>query len=262
MYPTLLAFLAIAAPAAARLGSDLLSVLDVTADDETWCGKNYQSSDPVEPPGKAARRCFFFPYLIADRSFCLGGRYQEPDQSDVPLISFQCGQTIRPFIQGEDDSAASVLVNSPITNLKIAGAVGIDTSSAQDLQVNVTVNGKTVASGSVPLNATRHELALSLNDLEPQAESYNMTCYASAGSQSFQATSLLTYLPPPSKGSVTKLDARTGALLARPATGEAGDYQPIFATGFYTQFGDYLASNLSLISELKDQGYTIVRLPG
>jgi len=62
---------------------------------------------------------------------------------------------------------------------------------------------------------------------------------------------------------VVKLDARTGALLAKPANGEGGAYEPVLPIGFYTGFGDYLATNLSLIDEAKAQGFTVIHpIPG
>jgi hypothetical protein len=189
-------------------------------------------------------------YLIV----LLGGRFKEPEVSSSPLLALQCGQAIRPYIESEDENSALVLVNAQITNLKVEGASQIDISEGiVDLQVNITVDGIVVAEGAIPLNATRHELSLSLENLKPRSQAYEMMCTASAGSQTFQASSILTYLPTQSNGSVTKIDVRTGALLARPLDRD-GNYTPIFVTGFYTQFGNYLAQNLSVISELKEQG--------
>ena len=42
--------------------------------------------------------------------------------------------------------------------------------------------------------------------------------------QSFSTSTALYVLPDPSSGSVTKMDLRTGALLAKPATGNGGNY--------------------------------------
>lgn len=50
------------------------------------------------------------------------------------------------------------------------------------------------------------------------------------------------------------MDMRSGALLAKPPTGEDGPYQYVFPIGFYTQYGSYLASNLSIPGILKEQG--------
>lgn len=53
------------------------------------------------------------------------------------------------------------------------------------------------------------------------------------------------------------MDLKTGALLARPADGSPGPYAPVFAMGFYTQFDGYLTTNLSVLNELKAQGYVL-----
>ena len=53
------------------------------------------------------------------------------------------------------------------------------------------------------------------------------------------------------------MDLRTGALLAKPATGKGGKYETVFPVGFYTSF-DYLSANLSTIDEIAAQGYTVV----
>ena len=54
------------------------------------------------------------------------------------------------------------------------------------------------------------------------------------------------------------MDLRTGALLAKPASGKGGNYQTVFPFGFYTSF-DYLSSNLANIDAIAAQGYTVVR---
>lgn len=78
------------------------------------------------------------------------------------------------------------------------------------------------------------------------------------GNQVFEATATLSYLPNPPEGSVTKMDLRTGALLAKPANGSGGDYEAVFPIGFYTTYDGYLASNFSILDELKAQGFTVV----
>jgi len=192
----------------------------------------------------------------------IGGQFEFPELSDAPLLSLRCGQAIRPYIASdltEMDaiSPLEILVDSPIVQLKIDGASPIDLGSEKDPKgtVVVSIDGQTVAQGIVPLNTTKASLPLTLRSLNPQAGAYNLTCSLTYGDQTFTATSTLTYLPDPGAetGSVTKMDMRTGALLARPPSGE-GPYQRVFPVGFYTNFGSYLSQNLSVIAELKDQG--------
>ncbi|KAG6334446.1 hypothetical protein ID866_4647 [Astraeus odoratus] len=221
----------------------------VFASDSTWCGKNYKSSLPPVPPG---------------------GNFLLPPQSQDPFLAFQCTPAIRPYLEEDVSTPASVLIDSPITYYEIANAkpvnMGCCSSWHDELDVTVSLDGKTLATAVVPLNATAYEIPFSLEGIEPKMTPYNLSCEAIYGStgepQTFSATTLLHVLPNPSSGSATKMDLRTGALLAKPATGTGGDYEPVFPIGFYTQFDGYLTANssvnVSAIEELKDQGFTII----
>lgn len=48
--------------------------------------------------------------------------------------------------------------------------------------------------------------------------------------------------------------------MAKPANGKGGEYGYVFPIGFYTSFGGYLSSNLSVINDLKEQGYVFLYL--
>ncbi|KAF8556471.1 hypothetical protein OG21DRAFT_1409058 [Imleria badia] len=194
-----------------------------------------------------------------------GGTFPIPTLSQNPLLAFRCAPAIKPYLAEDAGSSAAILIDSPVVYSNIQGAESItlpsgSLSNAGTLSVSVSVGGKVLAHGSVPLNATAYELSLSLGDLTPQVTPYNLSCQATysggSSSQTFSASSTLYFLPDPSNGGVTKMDLRTGALLAKPANGQ-GTYQPVFPIGFYTEF-QYLANNLSLIDELASQGFTIV----
>ncbi|KAJ2929456.1 hypothetical protein H1R20_g7639, partial [Candolleomyces eurysporus] len=135
-----------------------------------------------------------------------------------------------------------------------------DENGRTDLSVTVSIDGQVLASGSVPLESTRYELPLLLSKLQPRREAYTLECSASLeDGQTFNATGKLTYLPEPSTvqiASASKMDLRTGAILAKGPNGE-GEFQPIFPIGFYTQFDGYL-TNLTVLSELKEQGFNVV----
>ncbi|KAF5329520.1 hypothetical protein D9619_009061 [Psilocybe cf. subviscida] len=210
---------------------------------QTWCGKHYLPTLPATPPG---------------------GLFPIPAVSDSPLLALRCSPAIRPYLAEDDkltSTVKSILVDAPITHQKIANAVPVDAHNAHlDLAVTVSVNGKTLAHGTVPLNATKHELAFSLSSLKPQKEAFVITCTATLGSQTFSATGSLSYLPnPPAEiGSVTKMDLRTGTLLARPANGKGGPFAPVFPIGFYTSFGGYLDQDFTIPSVLASQGFTVV----
>ncbi|KAF8994884.1 hypothetical protein BDQ17DRAFT_1366275 [Cyathus striatus] len=212
---------------------------------QTWCGKNYMLGSPVVPPG---------------------GHFPVPATSSTPLLALRCSQAIRPYLPEDassTDGSVAILIDTPVVFSHISNAAPITIShptSPGSLIVTVSANGKKIASGSVPLNATKHALPFSLSALEPRAAAYDLTCSATFASQTFKATGSLTYLPakPASIGSVTKMDLRTGALLARPANGKGGAYAPVFPIGFYTQFDNYLAQDLTIPATLKSQGFTVV----
>ncbi|KAH7885813.1 hypothetical protein F5I97DRAFT_1158171 [Phlebopus sp. FC_14] len=233
----------------------LYTVAGVSADAQTWCGKYYNSSQ-VSPSGATAP----------------SGNFPLPAASQDPLLAFRCAPAIRPYLAEDMSSPVAVLIDSPVVYYEINGAQPINLPSgsltnAGTLSVTVSLDGKTLTNGTVPLNATAYELTFSLQDITPHMTAYNLSCQAtySAGSsseQSFSTSAALSLLPNPTSGSVTKMDLRTGALLAKPASGTGGDYEPIFPIGFYTGL-DYLSLNTSVIDELGQQGFTIINLvPG
>ena len=192
-----------------------------------------------------------------------GGQFPIPATSSSPLLAFRCAPAIKPYLPEDILTPSTFIVDAPITYSDIADAQPISLShgSLGSLAVTISVDGKPISAGLVPLNATKFELPFTLLGLTPRTEAYNVTCTAEYSSsllskpQKFSSSAALSLLPdPPSGRSVTKMDLRTGALLAKPATGAKGDYEPVFPIGFYTNFGGYLASNLSLLNELKDQG--------
>jgi len=224
-----------------------LSLFAVGALGQTWCNKNYMVTEPVTDPG---------------------GRFPIPAISSSPLLALRCGPAIRPYLP-EDAAHASatspvaILIDTPVTFSEIDNAVPI-TLGPGTLDVTVSVNGKTLTSGVVPLNATKHALPFSLSTLKAQKAAYTITCSAtfSSSKQTFSAKGMLTYLPDPPAdiGSVTKFDARTGALLVRPLGGpKTAAFEPIFPIGFYTEFGSYLEENYAtLLPERAKQGFTVV----
>ncbi|KAH7924185.1 hypothetical protein BV22DRAFT_1130026 [Leucogyrophana mollusca] len=232
------------------IGAQLLTI----ASAQTWCNKNYMSTQPVVPPG---------------------GNFPLPVSSKDPLLAFRCAPAIRPYLAEDISSPSAVLIDSPVVYTKIAGAEPINLANgplanAGKLNVTISLNGMTLANGPVPLNASAYELPFSLKGITPQMAAYNLTCVASylattsaAGTsppQTFTSSAALSVLPNPTNSSVTKMDLRTGAILAKPATGKGGDYAPVFPIGFYTTFDGYLTTNLSVINELKAQGFTIIHI--
>ncbi|KIJ20630.1 hypothetical protein PAXINDRAFT_6424 [Paxillus involutus ATCC 200175] len=218
---------------------------------QTWCGKYYNASqmpqNQAPPPG---------------------GQFSLPAASKNPLLAFRCAPAIKPYLAEDAMTPAAVLIDSPVVYSEIIGAEAISLpsgslSSAGTLNVTVSLGGKILANGAVPLNATAYEIPFDFEGVTPQVTPYNLSCqatYSASGSsspQTFSTSTTLYFLPDPTSGAATKMDLRTGALLAKPADGQGGDYQPVFPIGFYTEFA-YLAANLTVIDELQAQGFTVI----
>ena len=204
----------------------------------------------------------FLARSLCVHAFVTGGQFPIPASSSSPLLAFRCSQTIRPYVAGDGNDPnqpTSILVDAPVVYSYINNSQPItipNSSNPGSLSVTVkTSTGVVLAQGNVPVNSNKTELPFSLSSLQPSSTAYNITCTGTYNSQTFSATSLLTYLPslPSGSGSVTKMDLRTGALLVKPANGTGGAFEPLFPIGFYTQFG-YLAANLSIPAALASQG--------
>ena len=186
-----------------------------------------------------------------------GGQFPVPPTSDPTLLAFRCTPVYKPYLAQDATSNASFIVDTVVTHTEVRGAKPITLSSAdKTLLVTISVGKNVLAFGEVPLNATKFELPFSLARLLPRKEPYSVSCSATyLGAQAYTADALLSYLPNPSSGSVTKFDARTGGLWTKPFdAGRNADYAPVFPLGFYTSFGDYLAKNLSILDDLKARG--------
>ncbi|KAJ7130283.1 hypothetical protein C8R44DRAFT_775264 [Mycena epipterygia] len=210
---------------------------------QTWCNKNYLPGQPVVPPG---------------------GQFHSPELSSTPLLVFRCSPIITPYL--EDDDEAGILIETFVTLARYRGAASVafppGPTSDEVLDVSISIDGKTLATAGVSFNSTS-EMHFPLANLsQPRKQPFTVDCTASYAShlspetQTFSATAELAYLPRPVSGSVTKRDSRTGALLVKPPSG--GPYEALFPIGFYTSFDNYLDSNLTVLDDLKAQGFTIV----
>ncbi|KAH8114960.1 hypothetical protein DFH11DRAFT_1877283 [Phellopilus nigrolimitatus] len=204
---------------------------------QTWCGKHYMANQSVVEPG---------------------GEFPVAKTSSEPLLAFRCAPAVKPYLA--EDTSGAFIVDTQVTYTEKAGTAPIDTSkSGSELQVSISINGQTLATGAVPFNASGHELPFSLAPLKPQTSAFDVVCTAKTpDGQTFNANTTLQKLPdPPSDiGSVAKLDLRTGAMLVRSSGSE--EWETVFPLGFYTTFDGYLTTNLSVLNDLKDRGFTIV----
>jgi hypothetical protein len=193
-----------------------------------------------------------------------GGNFPTPATSSSPLLALRCGPAVKPYLVSDVQAGTQggILIDAPVTFSQIANAVPITLSShpsSQKLDVTIAVSGHgTIAHASVPLNASKFEIPFSLASLKASTTPLDVTCSATLGHQTFTTSSKLPFLPDNTNGSVTKMDMKTGALLARPATGEDGPFEPVFPIGFYTSFGGFLENNLTTLDDIKAKGYTVV----
>lgn len=219
---------------------------------QTWCGKNFMANQSVVPPG---------------------GQFVLPTQSAEPLLSFRCAPVFRPYLQ-EDAKSAAFVVDTPIVYDWIAGAEPISLPSTSGSSTNSTGLGSltvTISVGSVkttanvPLNATNFQIPVDISKLQAQKTMYHVSCSATysapsssksqpAYNQKFKTSASLLYLPD-TNASVTKTDLRTGALWVRPANGKGGAFAHFVPQGFYINFDQYLAKNLTMIDQLQADGF-------
>ncbi|EJD04861.1 uncharacterized protein FOMMEDRAFT_132713 [Fomitiporia mediterranea MF3/22] len=210
----------------------LAQILQASA--QTWCGKHYMANQSVVEPG---------------------GEFPIPELSKEPLLVFRCAPAIQPYLA--DDSSGTIIIDTLVTNVKIADTTPIQNVDAavSGLHVSISVNGQTLANGPVSLNASAHEFTLPLGSLKPQSDAFNVECTARMeDGQTFKTSTTLLRLPNRTDGgSVTKMDFRTGAMLVQNSTTK--EWETVFPLGFYTTFDGYLANNLSVLNDLKDMGY-------
>ncbi|KAH7927582.1 hypothetical protein BV22DRAFT_1045276 [Leucogyrophana mollusca] len=215
---------------------------------QTWCGKNYMANQTAVPPG---------------------GQFDLPVGSTEPLLAFRCAPAFRPYLE-EDAQTASFVVDTPIVYQYISGAAPITllgnstlsagSSDLGNLNITISIGESVLATQAVPLNASGIEVSVDLSSLQAQKTAYNVSCsatYTSDSPQKYRANSSLLYLPD-TNSSVTKTDLRTGALWVRPVDGSGGGFAPIIPNGFYTSFDQYLVNNLSIIDNLKADGFNTI----
>lgn len=209
----------------------------------TRCGKNYLHGQPVVPPG---------------------GTFSQPKRSEDPLLVFRCAPRIRPYLEDDVSAPGEILIDAFISHQYVDGANIFSGPLSPEnplLQVALSTGVQHLGGLTVRLNTTKSSFFFPLSMLTPQRLPYDVNCIATWKSdlntgkeQTFQSRTSLLYLRTPEIGSVTKMDNKIGALLVK----ENDKYQPIYPIGFYTSFGGYLDTDLSILDKLKAQGYASV----
>ncbi|KAH9969446.1 hypothetical protein BGW80DRAFT_1229704 [Lactifluus volemus] len=213
---------------------------------QKWCGKVYKPGEAVVPPG---------------------GQFPLPASTTTPQLALRCNPALIPFLPDDLQNPSSnlIVVDALVRDTKVAGAESFIQPPSNDTQpqlcVSVSLDGKPLTTGTVPLGGSS-TIPFSLSKISPRPEPYILSCTATLSSPKQTFTSIpanLTYLPTPpaSVGSVTKLDLRSGGLLAKRGHGQE-TYEPVFPVGFYTNFGNYLEGNDTVLEEIKSQGLNVV----
>ena len=185
------------------------------------------------------------------------GGFQHGEALD-PLFAFQCLPRMQLYLEGDDcATSASVLVDTLTTlaPLRYASPLTIPVAT---ITLSIDIEGLHSVYKNVQTNSTNLEFPVSLCHLLPRRQPFTLTCSAELEPFSFPnetsvTSSPLLYLPSPISGTATSIDRKTGALMTR-ATNRT--FQAVFPIGFYTDFGGYLAGNLSILDEIKSQGYS------
>ena len=100
--------------------------------------------------------------------------------------------------------------------------------------MTVSLNGQTLATGSIAPGTMGNLMPLSFDSISPQADWYNLTCTASAGNQTYTATSSLSYrVTSPYGGCGSKVDRLSGATMVRNATAGELEWRKIIPIGFF-----------------------------
>ncbi|KAG8765231.1 hypothetical protein FRC12_007614 [Ceratobasidium sp. 428] len=211
-------------------------VSTVSAQD-TWCGKYYKPGLPARPPG---------------------GNFPVPAVSPSPLLRFECWPSLRPYVSGLD-TAGSILLSASVVNT----VPGVAYSSSADgalFYVTAQLDGHTIASNvslSIGTNNQTPAFDWTKAAIIARRDAYNLSCTATSAKSGkvFRASSTVQYLPPVPKeiGGVVQMDGSTGALVSGQ-----GKRSPVLPFGFYTAFGGYLDKNLTVLDEIKKDGFNMV----
>ncbi|KAG9089774.1 hypothetical protein FRC06_001395 [Ceratobasidium sp. 370] len=215
-----------------------LEVVPTVSAQGTWCGKYYEPGQPARTPG---------------------GNFPIPSPSSEPLLRFECWPSLRPYVSGLD-TKGSILLSASAVNTT-PGVAYSPPADGSLFHVTAQLNGHTVAS-DVPLSIGTDNQTPAFDfvkvGITPQRDAYNLTCSATStkSGKVFHNSGSVQYLPsvPRGVGGVVQMDGRTGGLV----TGQGKERAVILPFGFYTSFGGYLEKNVTVLDEIKEEGFNMV----
>ena len=110
------------------------------------------------------------------------------------------------------------------------------------------LDGQTISNGSVVPGSMGNLMPLSLDSITPRNSTYNLTCSASSGGQTYTATSTLSYkTTPPWGGCGAKIDRLTGAMVVRNSTAGEKEWKKLIPIGFFDEIGQNSTVNTALL---------------
>lgn len=184
------------------------------------------------------------------------GIFEAFEELSVPQLAFQCSPKMHVHLESDGCNASSILLDTLVTFTRLRYSLPLpdsfDIVAPPKLGLHIEIGEERFGFSDVQFYARNLEFPVSMCSLQPRLKPYIVKCVLSLGKEkSYTSTTSLSYLPQRSSGSVTTIDRKTGAMMVK-SPGRA--YEPIFPIGFYTDFGGYLASNLSILDEIKAQG--------
>lgn len=155
------------------------------------------------------------------------------------------------------DAEISDQIGQPIPS----GYHSTASSGQEKLKLDISVDGKTLASSSIAFASTNNEIPFSLTGLTPRFEAYNVSIKAKTahGDATFSASSQLFYLPSRNDGgTVARLDNLYGALEYQKSN--SSSWKAIFPYTYYVQWSLYWYANLTTLDDFAAKGYNVIHI--
>lgn len=174
-----------------------------------------------------------------------GGWLYPPELSSTPLLDVQVSPRYSIYVSSE--TAAEFIVDAGLSYYRGAPYEASPPNSplatrdaADTLDFTITVDYKTLVSGTVKVNTTDNLFRFSLTGIVPKVDPYPVRLAATRSSDrtTYTATTSLSYLPEKTVGSVVKVDNLFGSLLFRNGFTD-GSFKYVFPYGFYGDYSGY-----------------------
>lgn len=180
-------------------------------------------------------------HIYSSAQIIPGGSMVQPDASSSPLLDVQVIPRYSIYVGSETtiqiivDAALSYYHGSAYPSAASTG----DSTSSDNLQFTVSVQGTVVISDTVAVNTTDNVFSFDATQLTPSTTAFPVTLTGTTSSgDSYSATSELFYLPDKTNGSVVKIDRLYGSVLYR-SNNTDGAFKSYFPYGYYGSYSGY-----------------------